>query len=149
MSVSSRTPEGDSNRCVVCGHRCKIEPSILSPDAPCPSCGHLLWFPTQGHKSKREVAYDARVKRAQNPPTFREPRIQAGRLIARLIRRAVGRLGAPDRMTAMVLAEVRVPRHAERLLSLLHAARSWGELTAAWRAEQRHAEPGAATDTAG
>jgi hypothetical protein len=139
--VSSRTPEGDPNRCAVCGHSCKVEPSSLSPDAPCPSCGHLLWFPAKGHKPKRETASAARTKRIQNPPTAREPQVQAERLIARLIRRAVGRLGSPDGATATVLAEVKVPRQAERLLSLLHAASSWGELVAMWRAEQMQAEP--------
>ncbi len=44
MTISSRTPEGRPNRCEVCGHRCRIEPACLSPDAPCPRCGHLLWF---------------------------------------------------------------------------------------------------------
>jgi acyl carrier protein len=50
--ISSRTPEGESNRCPVCGRLVTIEPSrplrepaTTSPgDAPCPACGHLLWF---------------------------------------------------------------------------------------------------------
>jgi anti-anti-sigma factor len=44
MTISSRTPEGTPNRCPVCGSDLKIEPSIPPGDAPCPSCGHLLWF---------------------------------------------------------------------------------------------------------
>ena len=44
MVISSRTPEGDPNRCPVCGHRCRVEPSLPSRDGPCPRCGHLLWF---------------------------------------------------------------------------------------------------------
>lgn len=42
--ISSRTPEGSPNRCPVCGAEVRIEPSRPSGDAPCPSCGHLLWF---------------------------------------------------------------------------------------------------------
>ena len=43
-TVSSRTPEGESNCCPVCGSAIHIEPSALTGDAPCPRCGHLLWF---------------------------------------------------------------------------------------------------------
>lgn len=45
MRVSSRTPEGEPNRCPVCGHRMLLEPSRPPGDAPCPACGSLLWFP--------------------------------------------------------------------------------------------------------
>jgi hypothetical protein len=44
MTISSRTPEGDPNQCPICGHRVRLEPSIDTRDAPCSSCGHLLWF---------------------------------------------------------------------------------------------------------
>jgi acyl carrier protein len=44
MTISSRTPEGDPNRCPICGNRVQIESSKPFGDAPCPSCGHLLWF---------------------------------------------------------------------------------------------------------
>ena len=44
MVISSRTPEGRPNRCPVCGSNLKIEPSDSTGDAPCPHCGHLLWF---------------------------------------------------------------------------------------------------------
>lgn len=42
--ISSRTPEGPLNRCPVCGSVVSIEPSLPTGDAPCPRCGHLLWF---------------------------------------------------------------------------------------------------------
>ena len=45
MNISSRTPEGDPNRCPVCGHALRLEPSRPPGDAPCPACGSLLWFP--------------------------------------------------------------------------------------------------------
>jgi hypothetical protein len=44
MVIASRTPEGDPNRCPVCGNALKLEPSIDTRDGPCPHCGHLLWF---------------------------------------------------------------------------------------------------------
>jgi hypothetical protein len=44
MTISSRTPEGDPNQCPICGHHVRIEPSLDTRDAPCPRCGHLLWF---------------------------------------------------------------------------------------------------------
>ena len=44
MGISSRTPEGTPGRCPVCGTHLKIEPSKPAGDAPCPRCGHLLWF---------------------------------------------------------------------------------------------------------
>jgi len=45
MKPSSRTPEGQPNRYPVCGNEIRIEPSHPAGDAPCPCCGHLLWFP--------------------------------------------------------------------------------------------------------
>src|SRR5262245_34273666 len=46
MNISSRTPEGDPNTCPVCGNQLRLEPSRPPGDAPCPSCGILLWFPS-------------------------------------------------------------------------------------------------------
>jgi hypothetical protein len=45
MTISSRTPEGQPNRCPVCDNVLRLEPSRPSGDAPCPFCGSLLWFP--------------------------------------------------------------------------------------------------------
>lgn len=44
MEVSTRTPEGEPNKCPVCGHAICVEPSRPPGDAPCPYCGTLLWF---------------------------------------------------------------------------------------------------------
>jgi anti-anti-sigma factor len=44
MVISSRTPEGQPNHCPVCGSYIRIEPSDPAGEAPCPRCGHLLWF---------------------------------------------------------------------------------------------------------
>lgn len=44
MTISSRTPAGEPNRCPICGSRVIVEPSLDTRDAPCPRCGHLLWW---------------------------------------------------------------------------------------------------------
>lgn len=44
MVPSSRTPDGDPGRCPICGHDCRLDPSWPGRDAPCPSCGHLIWL---------------------------------------------------------------------------------------------------------
>ena len=44
MQPFSRTPEGEPNRCPVCGKPLQIEPSRPPGDAPCPHCGGLLIF---------------------------------------------------------------------------------------------------------
>ena len=44
MVISSRTPEGSPNRCPICDSAVYIESSKPFGDAPCPSCGTLLWF---------------------------------------------------------------------------------------------------------
>lgn len=48
MQPASRTPEGEPCRCPVCGKSASIEPSDPPGDAPCPSCGHLLWVDEMG-----------------------------------------------------------------------------------------------------
>src|SRR5262245_65616952 len=45
MPPSTRAPEGEPNRCPVCGHDVLLEPSLPAGDATCPNCGQLLWFP--------------------------------------------------------------------------------------------------------
>jgi transcription antitermination factor NusG len=45
MNISSRTPEGEDNRCPVCRNALRLEPSRPPGDAPCPFCGTFLSFP--------------------------------------------------------------------------------------------------------
>src|SRR5262249_16413716 len=54
MVISSRTPEGQPNHCPVCKTELRIEPSDPAGDAPCPRCGHLLWF-TPGNLGPEHV----------------------------------------------------------------------------------------------
>jgi hypothetical protein len=42
--IASRTPEGEPNRCPVCGHPSEMEPSLDTRDATCPDCGSLLVY---------------------------------------------------------------------------------------------------------
>src|SRR5579864_2585880 len=44
VQPASRTPEGESNLCPLCGAEILITPSRPPGDAPCPNCGNLLWF---------------------------------------------------------------------------------------------------------
>ncbi len=80
MTISSRTPEGDRNRCPICGHRLRLEPSIDTRDGPCPRCGHLLWFgeptapesvanqglPQTQHSKTRAKSYEVFIMRLGN-----------------------------------------------------------------------------------
>lgn len=45
MTISSRTPEGEPQRCPICGRLSHVEYSDPGGDACCPNCGSLLtWF---------------------------------------------------------------------------------------------------------
>ena len=58
MEPSSRTPEGEPNRCPICGHEVRIEPSSGFRDAPCPHCGYLLRFPSDASPLARLVSQE-------------------------------------------------------------------------------------------
>jgi anti-anti-sigma factor len=44
MTVSSRTPGDEPDRCAACGAEVVVEPSSPAGDVPCRRCGNLLWF---------------------------------------------------------------------------------------------------------
>jgi hypothetical protein len=44
MNIASRTPEGEFNHCLICGHDFWLEVSRPPGDAACPNCGCLVWF---------------------------------------------------------------------------------------------------------
>lgn len=56
MLPSTRTPEGESNRCPICGARVCLETSWPLCDAPCPRCGHLLFFESDSQNKGRAAA---------------------------------------------------------------------------------------------
>ncbi len=72
MEPSSRTPEGEPNRCPVCGKELQIEPSRPPGDAPCPHCGHLLWFSPFARSRKFRNLADDVIKREDLPPWLAE-----------------------------------------------------------------------------
>lgn len=43
MTISARTPEGSPSHCPICGAAPNLEFSDPASDAPCPSCGCLVW----------------------------------------------------------------------------------------------------------
>jgi anti-anti-sigma factor len=57
MSISSRTPEGEPCRCPLCGAENDVEPSSPPGDAPCPQCGHLIWFSAEHGGGELNLKY--------------------------------------------------------------------------------------------
>jgi anti-anti-sigma factor len=66
MVISSRTPEGTPNRCPVCGAHLKIESSEPAGDAPCPRCGHLLWFTWEDRGDLQVIKPTGRILEAES-----------------------------------------------------------------------------------
>ena len=54
MFISSRTPEGQPNKCPICGHQLRLEPS-LQRDGTCPRCSCLMWFSESQSLSKGSI----------------------------------------------------------------------------------------------
>jgi hypothetical protein len=73
MLISSRTPEGTPNLCPVCGTHLKIEPSLPPGDAPCPACGHLLWFAGEAREEFRTIEMEGRLDRPESFDRLSEP----------------------------------------------------------------------------
>jgi len=65
MTVSSRTPERQSNQCPLCDSAFQIEPSSPFGDAPCPSCGTLPWFAKQGDDTMFFDSTAAEIKKTR------------------------------------------------------------------------------------
>ncbi len=63
MTISSRTPEGEPAVCPICDAAFTAEPSQPGGDAPCPCCGHLVWF-------DRDTAAEVRPPYAVSPPRW-------------------------------------------------------------------------------
>ena len=86
--ISSRTPEGEPFRCPACGAVDRIEPSRPPGDAPCPSCGQLLWFsaPKEDVRRPRLLREHAEALLRSEP---RRPMFGVVATIARGFRRAV------------------------------------------------------------
>ncbi len=75
MDTATSTPEGEPNRCQVCGHLVRLEPSRPPGDAPCPNCGCLLWFPapdamSPGEAIRKWVDAVAELPKQQHVPSL-------------------------------------------------------------------------------
>lgn len=57
MSVSTRTPEGLFGRCPICGTEFTAHCADPLLDAPCPSCGTLLWPLCRGPQGGESAVY--------------------------------------------------------------------------------------------
>lgn len=76
MVISSRTPDGWSNRCHFCGNAILIEPSAETLDAPCSHCGCLLWFmESQTSMSAKQPRKPRSLHKADDVVIDVEPRI--------------------------------------------------------------------------
>lgn len=106
MVIASRTPEGVPNRCPVCGNYLKIEPSRPTRDAPCPHCGHLLWFAAERPLTKRQS------------------------LIVCVLLQGTARLGPPDPATRAAIESVADVRQLESMAERLLTCSRWDELVA-------------------
>lgn len=99
--ISSRTPEGDPNRCPVCGHECRLEPSLPSRDGPCPHCGHLLWF-RESARPEDPYAVVMTIVKERFGPTSSEEESAVKALVERADRKQV----LKRMLTAASLAEL-------------------------------------------
>ncbi len=63
--IASRTPEGEPNRCPLCGNSVILEPSLPLGDAPCPHCGQLLWFVRAAGDTRVFIGPDSALARQQ------------------------------------------------------------------------------------
>ncbi len=88
--ISCRTwGGGEERRCPICQTRSWVEPSLTTGDAPCPSCGHLLW---PVHHVRRAIAQGVRTRASA---AYRLGRtVRAG---AQRVRRAVTALTRSSR----------------------------------------------------
>lgn len=57
--ISSLTPEGMPSACPVCKKSVCVDPSLALGEAPCPHCGHLLWFFGTGPNVRFYAARDS------------------------------------------------------------------------------------------
>jgi len=124
MLPSSRTPEGNPNRCPICGHRFRIEPSWPFDDAPCPFCGHLLRFPSKSargnHAQHGGIKPYVGAARGSDEPAFYLP------LWLRVCQRIVPALARRTLASKRTHAEVRL----KELLKAVRESSSRAELEA-------------------
>jgi hypothetical protein len=120
MVIESRTPEGAPNRCPICGKELVIEPSKPTMDAPCPHCGHLLWFGS----TSQALLQEGRVQGRAEART--EGEVAEAKKVLRLI--GEGAFGPPDAQTAAQIARLDSLGRLEEMVKRVATAGSWREL---------------------
>ncbi len=116
MGIASRTPEGTPNRCTICGKELVIEPSKPTMDAPCPHCGHLLWFDSTSQAKLQKGRVQGRAEGA----------VAEARRVLRLL--GEDAFGPPNIQTAAQIARLDSLGRLEELLKRVATAGSWQEL---------------------
>jgi hypothetical protein len=91
--ISSRTPEGQPGRCPICHASFRIEPSQPCGDAPCPCCGHLIFF--VGRAGEHRLLARGRAIR---------PTVRLVAELGQLVGRAAERVGREVRATVRRVA---------------------------------------------
>ena len=110
MVVSSRTPEGWSNECPICGRSIRISPSEQSLDAPCPNCGSLIWFVPRDQTLEvaGAIVYDDINKAANSLPSVLPDDLvippQVRELVPASVARENGVVPLEERLDRVVLA---------------------------------------------
>ncbi len=117
MTISSRTPEGDPNQCPICGHRLRLELSIDTRDAPCPSCGHLLWFAVPKVERSTRTVQQLRSELDQSHSEFKELAIKF----------ATKRFGPPGDAVRATIGELPADKFVHMPWKTAISARSWDE----------------------
>lgn len=117
MSIASRTPEGEPNRCEICGHELRIEPTPETHDGVCPHCGSLLWF----WFSEIDVGLG---------PTPIDPM----KLRDQVFGRAIAKFGSPLPLeTVAGIVGLLPDAEGATWLNALQVAESWDEFVILWQ----------------
>lgn len=82
---ATRTPEGESNRCSVCGAGFVIEHALPPGDACCPACGSLVWLAIPRLRGVLQTTVQSASANAREPS-------QSSRAIGANARRQPGRI---------------------------------------------------------
>lgn len=96
MTISSRTPEGESRHCPVCGKVAFVDPSLATGDALCPTCGSLTWG-----RPARRVGDDSRKKvlaLAREIEVLARPETEEHIFFPAFLHRLLTAIGAPAGM---------------------------------------------------
>jgi hypothetical protein len=124
MTISSRTPDGFPFRCPICGHEGVIDPSKPGLDAPCPSCGSLIWFGDAKSSPVQRLGHDVAHSNPTDPPRQTARRLPFLLLICLALAAAAVTLAAPysglELPEYIVLAIIAILLFGRALLRIAH-----------------------------